>query len=139
MGQVRRRRRQERERRSGRTFMTSAANRTSSGDPESVEAYRVLEAHLAQLRSDLGHTDSHLRPVAEVQRDRADLERSIGQAIACAFAADFHGSLPPQGVTSWAAEGLARSYERELLMLASPVDAVCQRRPLDLPYPRLHA
>lgn len=139
MGEVRRRRRQERERRSGRTFMTSAANRTSSADPGSVEAYRVLTAHLARLRAVLAQADSDGRPLAETQRDRADLERSLGQAIAGAFAADFHGSPKPQGVTSWAAEGLARSYERELLMLASPVDAVCQSRPLDLPYPRLHA
>jgi hypothetical protein len=54
-----------------------------------------------------------------MHRDHEDLDRALGRAIAHAFAADAHGSPPPAGIVSWMAEGLARSYERELAIFAA--------------------
>jgi hypothetical protein len=55
-------------------------------------------------------------------------DRAIARAIAQAFAADAHGASTPEGIASWAAEGLARSYERELAIFAA-VDACGPAQP----------
>lgn len=60
---------------------------------------------------------------------------SLGDAIARAFAADADGSALPAGVTSWAAEGLARCHQRELLILDTSVEATYVPTPADLPFP----
>ena len=59
------------------------------------------------------------RPMAEIRRSHEDLDRLLAQSIAHAFAADARGAATPAGIVSWAAEGLARSYERELAMLVA--------------------
>jgi hypothetical protein len=59
------------------------------------------------------------RSLADTRRSHDDLDRALAQAIAQAFAADAHGASTPEGIVSWAAEGLARSYERELAMFAA--------------------
>ena len=134
MGKVRRLRRQENDRRSGRTWAANAANRPAEGGPPPAAAYTVLTADLDRVRIALADERFTHRPLYDVQRDQADLERSLSDAIARAFAADARGSAVPDGVTSWAGEGLARSHERELLMLATHDEATCAR-PMDLPFP----
>jgi hypothetical protein len=59
------------------------------------------------------------RSLTETRRSHEDLDRALARAISHAFAADAHGAPTPAGCASWAAEGLARSNERELAMLAA--------------------
>lgn len=117
MRRAKRLRQQTRELRSGRAWATRAAGRPAETGPPRAAAYSALTAHLDRLRAALAdqHTD---RPMSEVHRDQDQLERGLGVAVAAAFAADAHASALPVGVSSWAGEGLARSYERELLLLA---------------------
>lgn len=119
MGKVRLRRLQERDRRSGRTWTVNARNRPVGPGPGPEDGYVELAVHLHELRTALAADRFTTREAIEVQKDRADLERSLGEAISRAFAADAQGSSVPVGVTSWVAEGLARCDERELLMLGS--------------------
>lgn len=119
MGGLRRRRQQERDRRSGHEWTVDATNRAATSGSLHADAYVALATRLAGLRSAVAADRFTSRAPAEVQDDRADLERALGEAIALAFAADANGSALPDGVTSWVSEGLQRSDERELLMLAS--------------------
>ena len=119
MGKVRLRRRQERDRRSGRTWMVNARNRPVTPGPQPEDGYAELAAHLRDLRTALAADRFTTREAIEVHQDRGDLERCLGEAITRAFAADARGSAVPAGVTSWVAEGLARCDERELLMFGS--------------------
>jgi len=51
----------------------------------------------------------------------------LASAVAQAFVADALDAPPPQGMSSWVAEGLARSHERELaLFAAADVNGVLQ-------------
>jgi hypothetical protein len=111
-----RERRQERDRRSGRTWAAAAAGSPAASSPPSPEVAAALTAHLHRLRTALADR-STARELIDVQRDQAELERALGEAIAHAFAADARGWPLPDGVTSWVAEGLARSHERERLLL----------------------
>jgi hypothetical protein len=43
----------------------------------------------------------------------------LGDAVTLAFAADSVRAPRPPGVTSWTAEGLARSTEREMAIIAT--------------------
>jgi flagellar motor component MotA len=54
-----------------------------------------------------------------LRRSHDDLDRALARAIAQAFVADAHGASTPEGIISWAAEGLARSRERELAIFAA--------------------
>ena len=120
-------RRQERDRRAGRTWSTAASNRPAAlgsalGPARGLApaaGYVILTAHLDRLRGALAADRFAPRAPMEVRRDRADLERSLGDAITRAFAADAHGAPLPDGVTSWVGEGLARCDERELLLFAT--------------------
>lgn len=134
MRKITRLRHQENDRRSGRIWAVNAANRPAAVGPPPAEAYAVLTAHLDRVRIALAADRFTLRPLCDVQHDQADLARSLSDAIERAFAADAHGSAVPEGVASWAGEGLARSQERELLMLATYDGATCAR-PRDLPFP----
>jgi hypothetical protein len=134
MGKVKRRRQQENDRRSGRAWAANAANRPAAVGPPPAEAYTVLAAHLDRVRTALAGDRFTHRPRYDVQHDQADLERSLSDAVARAFAAAANGSAVPDGVTSWAGEGLARSHERELLLLATHHEAT-YARPMDLPFP----
>jgi hypothetical protein len=82
-------------------------------------AYARLLARLARLRAALTADTTGSRPLADVRQDHADLDRSLTDAITAAFAADALGAPPPEGMTSWAAEGVARSQERELALFAA--------------------
>lgn len=119
----RRLRRQVRDLRSGRAWTDHAAGLASSPGPAPATAYPTLMAHLATLRAALAADRFGNRPAAEMRRDRVDLERSLARAVTTSFAADACGAPTPDGVTTWAGEGLARSLERELALLAAADDA----------------
>lgn len=88
-------------------------------------AYALLLPRLARLRAALTADASGSRPLADVRRDHGELDRSLAEAITQAFAADALGVPTPNGVSSWVAEGLARSQERELaLFTAADVSGV---------------
>ena len=93
-----------------------------SADPtgSAAAAYELLVPRLTQLRSTLAAPDRADRPLVDVRRDHAALEYALAEAVASAFAADALRAPTPDGVTSWAAEGLARSKERELAMFERP-------------------
>lgn len=125
MGKVKRLRQQENDRRSGRTWAANAANRPPAGGGPPAAAYTALTAHLGEVRIALAGDRYCHRPLCDVQHDQADLERLLSDAVARAFAADAHGAAVPDGITSWAGEGLARSHERELLLLATYDGLTC--------------
>jgi hypothetical protein len=60
-----------------------------------------------------------VRTAGEVRADHGELALLLGQAVADAFAAESTEAATPAGVSSWIAEGLARSTERELALLAA--------------------
>jgi len=93
-----------------------------TADPtgSAAAAYQLLVPRLAQLRATLAAPDRADRPLVDVRRDHAALEYALAEAVASAFAADALRAPTPVGVTSWAAEGLARSKERELAMFERP-------------------
>lgn len=82
-------------------------------------AYGLVHAQLARLRGVLDNDRTGGRSVAEVRRDHADLDRTLADAVGQAFAADAVDSPTPSGMSSWVAEGLARSRERELALFAA--------------------
>jgi len=121
--EVTRRRHQAEDLRTGRAWAKQVAKVPVPPGPTAAATYAMLTAHLDQLRAGLAGDRFADRPLSDVRRDHADLQRALAEAVAHAFAADAAGALTPAGVTSWAGEGLARSYEREMLMFASADDA----------------
>jgi hypothetical protein len=81
--------------------------------------YQQLLRRLARLRAALTADADRSRPLVDVRRDHAELDRSLAEAVTQAFAADALGAPTPEGMTSWVAEGLARSQERELALFAA--------------------
>jgi hypothetical protein len=71
------------------------------------------------LRTALASDRPDSRSLAEMRRGHEDLDRTRAEAIVLAFTADAQGAPTPAGIVSWAAEGLARSYERELAIFAA--------------------
>jgi hypothetical protein len=136
MGKVRLRRQQERDRRSGRTWTINAENGPAVPGPEPAQGYAALTAHLEQLRTALAADRFTTRASIQVQHDQAALERLLGEAVTRCFAADAHGSPVPDGISSWVGEGLARSDERERLMLGSIAMPAARPGPADLPFSR---
>ena len=112
-------REQARDLRTGRKWAMRVAALPASPGPSPAATYTALTAGLAALRTVVAADRPNGRPLAETRRSHQDLDRALADAIAYAFAADAHGVPPPAGITSWAAEGLARSYERELAMFAA--------------------
>jgi len=124
MRKVKRSRQRESDRRAGRVRTATVLDGTASPvDTRAAAAYDVLAARLARLREALADDRFANRAPSDVQHDHVDLEHSLRDAVARAFAADAAGSVRPDGVRSWAAEGMARSYERELVLLDA-TDAV---------------
>ena len=87
--------------------------------PPPAATYAAITDDLARLRSAVAEERRTSCSLAEMRRSHDDLDRTLAHAITHAFAADAHGAPTPEGVKSWAAEGLARSYERELAMFAA--------------------
>jgi len=122
-------REQARDVRSGRAWATRVAALPVSSGPSAAATYTVLAKHLAELRAVLAANGPHSRPIDDIRRSHEDLDRALARAIAHAFAADARGAPTPDGIVSWASEGLARSYERELAMFAA-MDLIGLAQPL---------
>lgn len=112
-------RKQARDLRTGRAWATRVAALPASPGPSPASTYTSLTAGLAELRAALAADRAGSRSLTETRRRHEDLDRALAHAIASAFAADAHGAPTSAGCTSWAAEGLARSCERELAMFTA--------------------
>jgi len=131
---MRRSRRQADDFRAGRRKPGQASSDTLPSGL-SAAAYELRLPQLARLRAALATDGCGARSIMEVRRDHADLDRSLAAAVAHAFAADALDAPTPNGMSSWVAEGLARSRERELaLFAAADVSGVLQAT--TAPYPR---
>jgi len=134
MRNVKRSRARESDRRAGRVRTATASDGTASpADARAAAAYDVLTARLTRLRESLADDTFATRTPSEVQHDHVDLEHSLRDAVTRAFAADAAGSVRPDGVRSWAAEGLARSYEHELALLDATAPAQWPTSANDVP------
>jgi hypothetical protein len=96
-----------------------AAAKPATAGPSPATTYAALTRDLAALRAVLATDRPGGRTLAETRRSHANLDRALAQAVALAFAADAHGASTPAGIASWVGEGLARSTERELAILAA--------------------
>jgi len=134
MRKVKRARQREADRRAGRVRTATAPDGTAAPvDARAAAAYDVLTVRLARLREALAGDSFATRPTADVAHDHVDLEHSLRDAVARAFAAEAAGSARPDGVRSWAAEGMARSYERELVLLDATDNAQWRTSARDVP------
>ena len=116
-----------------RTSRDPAGAGPSASSPAAT--YERLLPHLARLRAALTADGTGSRSLADVRRVHADFDRSLADAVTQAFAADALGAPTPEGISSWVAEGLARSQERELaLFTAADVSGV--HRATTAPGPR---
>jgi hypothetical protein len=99
-----------------------------------AEAYQQLLTRLVSLRAAVATDGRDGRLLVDVRRAHADLGRALADAVRQAFAADAHNAPTPDGVTSWAAEGLARSQEHELALLAATdVSGILQTTTVPVP------
>ncbi len=112
-------REQARDLRTGRAWAIRVAALPALPGPEPATTYAAITADLAGLRTALAAERSLERSLADLRRSHDDLDRALARAIAQAFVADAHGASTPEGIISWAAEGLARSHERELAIFAA--------------------
>lgn len=112
-------RRRAYEARTGRSSSTHDAVYVDPAGSAPVAAYQRLLPQLARLRAALTGDGADNRPLAEVRGYHMQLDRLLADAVRQAFAADALGAPTPDGVSSWAAEGLARSRERELALLSA--------------------
>lgn len=110
---------QARDLRTGRAWIMRAAALPASPGPSAATSYPAITADLAGLRAALAAERSVERSLADMRRSHDDLDRALAHAIVQAFAADAQGASTPEGIVNWAAEGLARSHERELAMFAA--------------------
>ena len=116
---MKRSREQAQDLRTGRAWAARVANLPPLPGPAAAATYASLTIELAGLRTAIAADRPNSRPLAEVRRCHEDFDRALAIAIALAFAADARGAPVPEGIRSWAAEGLARSSERELAILAA--------------------
>ena len=119
---MKRSRKQTEDLRAGRAWAARAAraaNLPPVPGPTAAITYASLTTELAGLRTAIAADRPDSRSLAEVRRGHEDLDRALASAVAAASAADARGAPTPAGIVSWAAEGLARSYERELAMFAA--------------------
>jgi hypothetical protein len=87
--------------------------------PARADGYTLLTTRLTALRVATDRDGRGDRAIGTVRDDHAELVRLLGDAVSQAFAADAVNAPRPAGVTSWVAEGLARSQEREIALLAA--------------------
>src|SRR5438874_3842507 len=111
-------RRQAYDTRTGRIRTSQDAAGVGASASSAAARYESLLPQLARLRVALAADRTGPRPIADVRRDHAEFDRSLGDAVSQAFAADALGAPPPHGMSNWVAEGLARSKERELALFA---------------------
>ena len=86
----------------------------------SAAAYELLLTRLARLRAALAAADDPgARSIVDVRHDHAQFDHLLADAVRQAFAADALDAPRPDGISSWVAEGLARSHEREFALFAA--------------------
>jgi hypothetical protein len=128
-------RRQAYDTRTGGIRTSQGAAGVGASASSAAAVYEALLPQLARLRVALNADRPGSRPLADVRRDHAEFDRSLADAVSQAFAADARGAPTPHGMSSWVAEGLARSKERELaLFTAADVGGVL--RAATVPGPR---
>jgi hypothetical protein len=88
-------------------------------DRSYAEAYSALTERLVAARRAVAWDPRHPRPWTERQADHQRLTSLLGDAVGQAVTADIANAPPPPGIRSWAAEGLARSTEREIAVFAA--------------------
>ena len=124
---MRRSRRRADDTRTGRRDASRASSDSMPSGLSAAADYELLLPKLARLRAVLATEATGARSIVDVRRDHVDLDHSLADAVAQAFAADAVGASPPHGMSSWVAEGLARSQEREqALFAAADVSGVLQ-------------
>jgi hypothetical protein len=115
-------REQARDLRSGRAWATEAARHPAPPGASTVASSEAFALQLPGLRAALAECGAGIHSLAELQRCHRDLDRALAHAVTLAFSADAQGAPTPSGIVSWAAEGLARSHERELASFAAMDD-----------------
>jgi hypothetical protein len=103
--------------------------------PSRADRYVALTARLDILRAGMSAEGSQTILASQVRAEHRELARLLGEAVSDAFAAETVDAGMPPGVTSWSAEGLARSKERELALLAA-TDVMGVARAMTVPSPR---
>ena len=101
--------------------MRRGQRRSTAPDPgrSAAASYVLLLPQIARQRAVLAADVTGSRPIAEVRREHAELDHLLASAVAQAFIADALDAPTPDGMSSWVAEGLARSQERELALFAA--------------------
>jgi hypothetical protein len=103
--------------------------------PSQADRYAALMARLDTLRAGMSAVRGHTIPASQVRAEHGELARLLGEAVSDAFAAETDDADLPPGVTSWSAEGLARSAEREMALLAA-TDVMGVAQIMTVPSPR---
>ena len=132
---MKRSREQARDLRTGRAWTTRAGKPPAPPGASPATRYASITTHLPGLRTALAATRPDGLPLPDLRRGYAELDRALANAMAFAFTADAQGAPTPAGIVSWAAEGLARSYERELAMFAA-MDICGLSQPMTSPHRR---
>jgi hypothetical protein len=81
--------------------------------------YTALTSRMVAARLVVAGDPRHPESWSKQRAAHRLLTALLGDAVTLAFAADAASAPSPHGVTSWTAEGLARSTERELAILAA--------------------
>lgn len=96
-----------------------AAAAVTSESPEFADAYWRLESRLDALRSAAADYNHGRASIQSARHTYRDLDRCLQIALTNALGADALGARTPDGVKTWIGEGMARSRERELMLLES--------------------
>lgn len=84
-----------------------------------ADTYIALTDRITAARLAVSADARHPRSWAEQRAEHQLLTSLLGDAVGQAFAAAAANATRPPGVTSWVAEGLARSTERENAIFAA--------------------
>lgn len=84
-----------------------------------TDSYAALTRRIRVVRRAVVADPRHPMSLADQRAQRQLLISLLGEAVGRGFAADAAGAQRPLGTPSWAAEGLARSTEREAAIFAA--------------------
>jgi hypothetical protein len=129
---VRRSRRTAYEARTGRRAVSERSAEETTHNAALTATYEQLQVRLDSFRDAVAADGYH--SLFDVRRAHADLAQALVDAVRQAFVADASAAPTPAGITSWAAEGLARSEEQELALLAATdVSGILQTMTVPVP------
>jgi hypothetical protein len=111
--------RQRRARRQRKVELRAKTTATPEQDLAWSGKYTALTDRIVAARFAVAGDPRHPESSTEQQAAHHLLTSLLGDAVALAFAADAASASRPHGVTSWTAEGLDRSTERELAIFAA--------------------